>query len=359
MSIVRQILVAALGVLLGAAPWLVVSFALAGLMHEFVRPERMQSELGNTGPLALVKATVSGMLLPICSCGVIPIGLGLYYSGAYLGPVLAFMTATPIINPAAVLLAYGLLGPQIATIYLVAGFIVPVFIGTVANRLAGSEISRVEAAVPVSELATQQGSLRERAIAGVRYGFSDLGVTVSKYVVIGAFFAGLVFALVPPSFIDTYLGDPGLLSLATITVLAMLMYVCAVGHIPFVAALVAVGASPGTAITFLMVGAATNLPELISITRLMGKRATALFAIPLVIAGVVVGWIANRLLGPGFTAMTDPSRDSGTVKVASWLIAVVPPWLQWACTAVVVCLAAWAYRGQARRFVQRVRASLA
>ncbi|MCS4465357.1 permease [Clostridium botulinum] len=42
------------------------------------------------------------MLLPICSCGVIPLGLSLYYSGAYLGPTLAFIASTPIINPIAV-----------------------------------------------------------------------------------------------------------------------------------------------------------------------------------------------------------------------------------------------------------------
>ncbi len=48
------------------------------------------------------------MFLPICSCGVIPLGISMYYSGAYLGPVLAFMTSTPIINPIAVVLCLGL-----------------------------------------------------------------------------------------------------------------------------------------------------------------------------------------------------------------------------------------------------------
>lgn len=45
----------------------------------------------------------------------------MYYSGAYLGPTLAFMTSTPMINPIALLLAYGLLGKEIATIYLITG----------------------------------------------------------------------------------------------------------------------------------------------------------------------------------------------------------------------------------------------
>ncbi|MDO7204721.1 permease [Paraclostridium bifermentans] len=51
-----------------------------------------------------------------------------------------------------------------------------------------------------------------------------------------------------------------------------MMYVCAVGHIPFIAALVASGASPGIAITFLIAGAATNLPELISMYKVIGRE---------------------------------------------------------------------------------------
>ncbi|MFR6349905.1 MAG: permease [Enterocloster aldenensis] len=47
------------------------------------------------------------MLIPICSCGTIPLGISLYYSGAYLGPTLAFMTSSPMINPIAVILCWG------------------------------------------------------------------------------------------------------------------------------------------------------------------------------------------------------------------------------------------------------------
>ena len=42
------------------------------------------------------------MFIPICSCGTIPLGISMYYSGAYLGPTLAFMTSTPMINPLAI-----------------------------------------------------------------------------------------------------------------------------------------------------------------------------------------------------------------------------------------------------------------
>ncbi len=346
LKVLSDIAVAAADVLLGASPWLVVSFVLAGLMHEYVRPERLQSALGNTRLSSIAKATVSGMLLPICSCGVVPLGLGLYYSGAYLGPVLAFMAATPIINPAAVLLAYGLLGPKIATIYLIAGFVIPMILGVVGNHFAGPELYRAGAVVASTPERHERLGVAERIKSGLHYGFTDLGLVVSKYVVIGAFFAGAVFALVPASFIDRVLGDPGMLSLGSVAVLAAAMYVCAVGHIPFVAALVAAGASPGIAITFLMAGAATNLPELISMNRLIGKRATIIFASVLVAAGIGVGYVTNLLLAGETGLLVDPSKGAGTKAVANWLIASVPPWLQWASAAVIVALAIASYRGK-------------
>ena len=64
----------------------------------------------------------------------------MYYSGAYLGPTLAFMTSNPIINPITIILSLGLLGKEITIIYVITGFIVPMIIGLVANRFAGNEL---------------------------------------------------------------------------------------------------------------------------------------------------------------------------------------------------------------------------
>ena len=115
----KDVLLASISILNGASGWLIISFIIAGLLHNLISPEKFQKSLGNKKISSLLKSTVSGMLLPICSCGVIPIGISMYYSGAYLGPVLAFMTSTPIINPIAVVLSLGLLGPDITIIYVI------------------------------------------------------------------------------------------------------------------------------------------------------------------------------------------------------------------------------------------------
>ncbi len=360
LELTQKVILTALDILNGASVWLIISFVLAGLMHNLISPDRLQRMLGNRSISALIKATVSGMLLPICSCGVIPLGLGLYYSGAYLGPTLAFMTATPIINPAAVLLAYGFLGPQIATIYLVAGFVVPMLIGIIGNKLAGPEIRApgMEGPVEMTELEPgEQAGLVQKLQTGLLWGFLDMGVSVSKYVCVGMLLAGLIIVLAPPAFIHEYLGNPGLISVAGIAVLGAIMYVCAVGHIPFIAALIASGAAPGLAITFLMAGAATNLPELISMYKMIGRRTVLIYSSVLLSASFIVCYLTNLFLLPGFTPFFDLSKSRQTVGMANNLILAAPEPLRYLCTAVVLLLGVYALWPGFKRALAKVRAA--
>lgn len=351
---VRQSIQSALSILNDASVWLLLSYVLAGLLHNFLKPERLQRMLGDRGFASLARGTVSGMLLPICSCGVIPLGLGLYYSGACLGPTLAFMTATPIINPAAVLMAYGLLGPQIATIYFVSGFLVPIVVGVLGNLLAGPELRAPgveDLDACVGELESEAVGLREKILSGLHWGFMDLGVMVSKYIVLGVLLAGFIITLAPKSVIQDYLGNPGMISLAGIAVLGAVMYVCAVGHIPFIAALVASGAAPGVAITFLMTGAATNLPELISIYRIIGKRAVAIYAITMVSTSMLIGYVTNTLLLPEFMPVMSVDHNARAIGWANQLIVAAPKPLEYACSGVIVALCAYAYMPKIRHLL--------
>lgn len=355
-DLVEKVLQSAAEILNDASPWLVVSFTLAGLLHHFVRPDRWQQALGNRRFSSIVKAAVSGMLLPICSCGVIPLGLGLYYSGAYLGPTLAFMAATPIVNPAAVLLAYGLLGPEIATIYLLGGFVLPMVIGLLGNALAGPELQApgFDSGEAAQVLESEDNvSLTDKLLSGLHWGFMDLGVMVSKYIVLGVLLAGLLLGLVPKSYIHEYLGNPGMISLAGIGILAAVMYVCAVGHIPFIAAVVAAGAAPGVAITFLMTGAATNLPELVSIYKIIGRRSTIIYSVTVVGASLAVGYLANLLLMPDFVPVFNQDRAARTIGLANMFIFSVPKTVEYLCSGVILALFAWSWWPRLRPVLAR------
>lgn len=330
--------------------WLVFSFILCGFLHIVLRPEFLQQNLGNTKVSSLIKATLSGMLLPICSCGVVPLALSLYYSGAYLGPTLAFLVATPIINPAAMLLAFALLGPQLTIIYVITGFILPMIIGAIGNKWGKNELvspmaaamAEVMANAPtgtdLKTFATVKTPWYQKIYSGLDWSVRSLGLQVSRYVLVGILFAALLLTIIPVSFIQDYLSSPDLISLLGIAIIGGVMYVCAVGHIPFIAALIAAGAAPGVAITFLLSGAATNLPELISIYKLIGKRTVFIYTGTVVSAGLIVGYITNILLMPGFTPIFDLSHVQNTINLANKMSLEVPAWIEYSCSVIVIAM---------------------
>lgn len=372
-----SIVVSAWSMLNSSSPWLVFSFIVAGLLHEFLKPEKVQkTSIGSTRVSGVFWTTVSGMFIPICSCGTIPLGISMYYSGAYLGPTLAFMTSTPMINPLAVILSWGLLGKEITIIYIITGFVAPMIIGVVANRYAGDELhiginnihkkeeeGRItpesdeddDNAQAMIQLEFEEPSFWEKLKSGLRWSLTELSVTISKYTVTGMLIAGFLFTVVPQSFVQDYLGNPGMISLLGITVVAGLMYVCAVGHIPFIAALVASGAAPGVAITFLMAGAGTNIPELLTITKTIGKRAMLMYFAMVVGISNLVGWITNKLLMPGFIPVLDFDRTSNTIAHANRLMVTIPEWGEWICSLVLIGYALYSLWKYIRPGIKRMR----
>lgn len=341
-EMINRILLTTLYIFNDTSVWLVGSFIFAGVLYNILTPEKLQKSLGNSKISTIVKATISGSLLPICSCGVIPLGVSMYYSGAYLGPTLAFMTSTPIINPIAMLLTFGLLGPKIGIIYAITGVVAPLVVGLIGNKFAGSEIQlpniqEGNEIIRLEEDGVEAGVLNKLKL-GMMWAFTDLGYAVSKYVVPGILLAGIILAIVPQEFIQNYLGEPGVVSLVGIAVLSGVMYVCAVGHIPFIAALIAGGASPGTAITFLMTGAATNIPELISIFKLIGKRAAVIYGVVVTVISFIAGYIANLILLPGFVPFVNLEKTKGAVTLANSMILDLPEPIKYMCSSIIFIL---------------------
>ena len=328
-----------------SGPWLVISFIICGLLHGVLRPDAFQRALGNKKLSSIVKAVLSGMLLPMCSCGVLPLTLGLYYSGAYLGPTLAFLVAVPIINPAALILSFALLGPQITVIYLICGFTLPVIVGVTANKFGGSlikspyvQLQDLALVNKNNDLVNKRAPLALRLVNGLKWGFQELAVQTCRFIVLGTAFAALLLAIMPGSFIQTYFSSPDFISVISAVILGAVMYVCATGHIPFIAAIVSAGAAPGTALAFLLAGVSTNIPEMVSIWKLIGRRAVLIYTGIVVVFGILAGYAANRLLADSFVPQFDLSQSEKGIQVSGYLTLQFPDVFKTACAAAIAVI---------------------
>ena len=324
------VLLAAISILLDAGFWIVISLFMAGLVYEYLGTSRLSRFMRHQGVGSLAGALGVGALLPICSCGVIPLAVSLRLAGVRLAAVMTFAAATPIINPAAVLLSYALLGPQITLVYVVFGLTVPVVAGLIVERFGSQADTPV--AVQLKSCCSSQAccgsqpdTRGQRFARAMRWGFFELGPTLGLYLAVGIGLAALVTTLAPSQWIPDHMGASAPLgSLLIVAVLGMLIYVCAVAHIPLVAALLVAGASPGVAIVFLVTGAVTNLPELIALQRILGRRTIAVYVTSLVVASVAAGWLLNLWLLPEFNPRLDPLVSLEWGDLANRMTFIVP-----------------------------------
>ena len=115
------------------SPYLIFGFFFAGILHVFINTETVARHLGKNDLISVVKASLFGIPLPLCSCGVLPAAFSLRKEGASRGAILSFLISTPTTGVDSILATYSLLGGVFAIYRVMASFIAGVFSGIVAN----------------------------------------------------------------------------------------------------------------------------------------------------------------------------------------------------------------------------------
>jgi len=123
--------------LIEVLPFLAIGFLLSGLINEFIPSKWVERRLGGSGIKPILYSTLIGTILPICCLGSLPVAVSLRRKGARLGPVLAFLVATPATSITALLVTYGLLGLNFTIFIFFAVIVMGLVMGLVANKVEG------------------------------------------------------------------------------------------------------------------------------------------------------------------------------------------------------------------------------
>jgi uncharacterized membrane protein YraQ (UPF0718 family) len=122
-------------ILTEAAPYVLFGFFAAGLLKATIPEEAVARHLGARSIKAVVKASLFGIPLPLCSCGVIPAAVGLRKQGASRGASAAFLVSTPESGVDSIAITWALLDPLMTVIRPVAAFITAILTGILINQL--------------------------------------------------------------------------------------------------------------------------------------------------------------------------------------------------------------------------------
>lgn len=317
--------------LMEMAPYILLGFLIAGVLHAFVPDGLMARHLSGGGMRPVVKAALLGIPLPLCSCGVLPAAIALRRAGASKAASASFLIATPQTGVDSIAATWSLLGPAFAVVRPVTALVTSLF-GGLAVGFSEGERSTPDGGCQTQSCVREPENgktFADKCVDALRYGFVDLVGSIGLWLVTGLVVAALITVYVPDSYF-TFLGDNPLLSMVAVLIVAVPMYVCATGSIPIAMSLMIKGLSPGTALVLLMAGPAANFASFTLISREMGRRAAGVYLGSIVAGAVVSGLVIDWLLPSGWFSMVSASDVCCGIHGSGWFTKV--------CAAILAVL---------------------
>lgn len=292
-----EILESCWNILAEASPYLLFGFFAAGLLKGLIPDALVARHLGGSSKRSVIKASLFGIPLPLCSCGVIPAAIGLRRQGAGRGASAAFLVSTPESGVDSIAITYALLDPVMTILRPVAAFATATVTGLLINLLPEEPaiaIEEVSPSVPDEASIAGKSSALQRMREGLGYAFGELLKDIGGWLLVGVVIAGLIGYLVPDDFF-VFLQGHSFLSMLAMLVIGIPIYICASASTPVAAALILKGISPGAALVFLLAGPATNAATLTLIGRFWGRATTMVYLASIAICSLALGALTDLL----------------------------------------------------------------
>ena len=296
MAYLRQILIDFWATVAEMSPFLLFGFFVAGLLSVLISQRFVERHLGGGGIWPLVKASLFGVPLPLCSCGVIPVSMSLYKHGASKGATVSFLLSTPQTGVDSIFVTFSLLGPVFAVFRPLAAFVTGIFGGALVDVLGRGTNDKGQEHAECTEQCCNDAGQKNKIVRGLKYGFVTLPRDIGKAMFAGLVIAAVISAIVPDGYFAEKLGT-GILAMVVMMFLGIPVYVCATASVPVAAALMLKGLTPGAALVFLMTGPATNAASFVTIWKTLG-RSTAIAYLSAVagcalLGGILLDYIAG------------------------------------------------------------------
>ncbi len=298
-----------------------------------------------------MKASVLGVPLPLCSCGVVPTALYLGKSGGSKGAVISFLTSTPQTGVDSIIATYGLMGPLFAAYRAVAAFFSGIFAGIMTNILCRNDDNAIKevqttcgcsskeetpvtsccssapkveevssccssapkveevssccsSAPKVEEVSSCCSSMNSEPakkttfMSKVKsiftYSFGEFLDEIAFNFVVGLLVAALISTLVPEEWLSSFTNP--ILSMVLMLIIGIPMYICSTASIPIAVSLIMKGVSPGAAFVFLFAGPVTNIASLAILSKALGKKVLSIYLGSVAVCAIAFGLLLDFII---------------------------------------------------------------
>ena len=313
---------------------LIPAFFIAGAIAVFISQASVIKYFGPGAKkvLSYSVSSVSGTILAVCSCTVLPLFGGIYKRGAGIGPAVAFLYSGPAINLLAIVYSARLLGYDLGAARAIGAIAFAAGIGLLMSLIYRKEESLKDTAAFEALAADPEGKKWWQQIiffavmAGIlilaasqnwiatgillatlgvilwRW-FSKgeigqwmretlhLGRLIVPWLLVGVFAAGIITVLVPEGVVTRWVGGNSLFANFIASFVGALMYFATLTEVPIIRAFMDLGMGKGPALALLLAGPALSLPNMLVIRSIMGTKKTLTYITLVVVFATLSGYI--------------------------------------------------------------------
>ena len=288
-------------------PFFLVSVGISAWVTVSGFSDRIKAVFNQREKIAIAGAAIVGAIIPLCSCGVIPLIAVLLSSGVPLGPVMAFWISSPLMSPSMFVLTAGVLGMDYAVARLVtavlmgsgAGYLVYFLssYGLLNNQLQGLSLSQKLCC----SSAKSQNTTTDASESGFWANFwpeaRKVSLFLGKWLLIAFILESLIVHYVDPNWISALLGKDRFFSIPLATAIGIPVYTSGVGAIPIVQGLLSNGMSHGAALAFLVSGPVTTIPAMTAVFALVKRQTFYIYLGVGIVGSLVAGYLYQVIAG--------------------------------------------------------------
>jgi len=320
---------------------LIPALFIAGAIGVFIKKDKVLKFMGADAKkyISYSIASVSGAILAVCSCTILPLFAGIRKRGAGIGPAITFLFSGPAINIAAIFLTMSVLGFQIGIARVIAAILISVLVGISMSLIFREKMKKGELFIQEEKGVGSSGKTMflffammigilivnglqiGKTIKYVLMGVLILGVigvagfklakevrkqwleetwNFSKLILpllfAGVFIAGFIMPLLPETLITNIVGQNTIFGNLVASVFGAFMYFSTLTEIPILQALITKGMHSGPALALLLAGPSLSLPNMLVIRKILGTKKTAVYVGLVIVYATIGGLIFGSLI---------------------------------------------------------------
>jgi len=273
--------------------YIIIGLLFAGILKQIIPDTFVSKHLGNDSIGSVVKATLFGIPLPVCSCSVIPLAQGLRKEGASKGAVQSFLISTPITGVDSILATYSLFGFVFTIFRLISSIIIAISVGVIQNFIQKDDNVKVETLDTSCGCASNCGDIPKKKFSilnALKYGYGTLFEDMAKALLIGLVL-GTLFVTFTPKEYTQILFENQFLTYIVVIIFSMPLYTCATASLPIAAAFLLQGMSAGAVFIFLTAGPATSAVTMSVVYKMLGRTSLIVYLVVIGILALTFGYV--------------------------------------------------------------------